>query len=104
MFNQGRLGGRYWFSGGTNWRGMAACWHLLAYRDWALGRLASARSAAERARTFAEQAGDEQWEARIIGLHGLILYWGPTPLNEVEKHSQDALSFARRSDMASSSP
>ncbi|MGY1600792.1 purine-cytosine permease family protein [Geodermatophilus sp. SYSU D00815] len=24
VFNQGRLGGRYWFSGGTNWRGMAA--------------------------------------------------------------------------------
>jgi purine-cytosine permease-like protein len=24
VFNQGRLGGRYWFSGGTDWRGMAA--------------------------------------------------------------------------------
>jgi purine-cytosine permease-like protein len=24
VFNQGRLGGRYWFSAGTNWRGMAA--------------------------------------------------------------------------------
>lgn len=24
VFNQGRLGGRYWFRGGVNWRGMAA--------------------------------------------------------------------------------
>jgi purine-cytosine permease-like protein len=24
VFNEGRLGGRYWFSGGVNWRGMAA--------------------------------------------------------------------------------
>src|SRR5690349_1550985 len=24
VFNEGRLGGRYWFSAGTNWRGMAA--------------------------------------------------------------------------------
>src|SRR3712207_9378602 len=24
VFNQGRVGGRYWFSDGVNWRGMAA--------------------------------------------------------------------------------
>ena len=79
--------------------GLAKAWHLLAFRDWARGRLASAKSAAERARGFARQAGDHQWEARIVGLLGLILYWGPTPLDEVDQHCQEALAFARSTGM-----
>jgi class 3 adenylate cyclase/tetratricopeptide (TPR) repeat protein len=79
--------------------GLAKAWHLLAFRDWARGRLTSARSAADRARAFAGEAGDHQWEARIVGLLGLVLYWGPAPLDEVERHCQEALTFARRTGM-----
>jgi predicted ATPase/class 3 adenylate cyclase len=76
--------------------GLAKAHYLLAYRNWAIGHLAAARLDAEKARAFALEAKDSQWEARIISLLGLILYWGPTSLDEVERHSKEAVAFARR--------
>jgi predicted ATPase/class 3 adenylate cyclase len=79
--------------------GLAKAYYLQAYRHWAIGKLSLARLDAERARDFAHKAEDPQWEARSISLLGLILYWGPTPLDEVEEHSKEAVTFARRAQI-----
>jgi class 3 adenylate cyclase/tetratricopeptide (TPR) repeat protein len=81
--------------------GLAKAWHLLAYLDWTRGRLTLAGTAAERARGFAREADDPYWEATILGLHCLILYWGPTPLEEVAGRNREALAEAERSGMRS---
>ncbi|MGH9261786.1 MAG: hypothetical protein ACRD08_18145, partial [Acidimicrobiales bacterium] len=65
--------------------GLAKAWHLLAYLHWTMGRLSVAGATAEKARTFARQARDRYWEAAILGQHLLILYWGSTPLDQVER-------------------
>ena len=80
-------------------QGLAKAWHLLAYLEWTRGRLSDAAAAAEQARTFAREARDPYWEATILGLHGLILFWGPTPLDEVEGRNQEVLAEARRTGM-----
>jgi tetratricopeptide (TPR) repeat protein len=82
-------------------QGLAKAWHLLAYLEWTRGRLSVARAAAERARTFAREAGDPSWEAIILGLHCLILYWGPTPLGDVHERVSEVLAAAQRSGMRS---
>jgi class 3 adenylate cyclase/tetratricopeptide (TPR) repeat protein len=79
--------------------GLAKAWHLLAYLDWTRGRLSVAGVASEKARTFAVQARDPYWEATILGQHCLILYWGPTPLDEVERRTRAALREAERRRM-----
>jgi class 3 adenylate cyclase/tetratricopeptide (TPR) repeat protein len=79
--------------------GLAKAWHLLAYLDWTRGRLRVAGANAEKARSFARQAGDRYWEAAIRGLHCLILYWGSTPLDQVERANREALAEAQRSGM-----
>jgi class 3 adenylate cyclase/tetratricopeptide (TPR) repeat protein len=77
-------------------QGLAKAWHLLAYLDWSRGRLALAGVAAERARAFARDANDTYWEGTILGLYCLILYWGPTPLDEVDRRVKEALGEAQR--------
>jgi class 3 adenylate cyclase/tetratricopeptide (TPR) repeat protein len=81
--------------------GLAKAWHLLAYRDWARGRSTLARSASEKAREFVRAASDAHWEATIVGLQCLILYWGPTPLEEVARHNHEALALARGNGLGS---
>jgi class 3 adenylate cyclase/tetratricopeptide (TPR) repeat protein len=76
--------------------GLAKAWHLLAHLDWTRGRLTQAGTAAERAWVLAREAGDPSWEANAIGLHCLLLYWGPTPLDKVEARSREALAEAER--------
>jgi tetratricopeptide (TPR) repeat protein len=79
--------------------GLAKAWHLLAYLDWTRGRLSVAGANAEKARSFAQQAGDRYWEATIRGQHCLILYWGSTPLDQVERANRAALTEAQRAGM-----
>jgi tetratricopeptide (TPR) repeat protein len=81
--------------------GLAKAWHLLAYLDWTRGRLTQAEAAAERARALAREAGDPGWEANAIGMHCLTLYWGPLPLEAVERRSLEALAEAERSGVSS---
>jgi hypothetical protein len=81
--------------------GLAKAWHLLAYLDWIRGRLTQAEAAAERARALAREAGDAGWEANAIGMHCLTLYWGPLPLETVERRSREALAEAERSGVSS---
>jgi class 3 adenylate cyclase/tetratricopeptide (TPR) repeat protein len=80
-------------------QGLAKAWHLLAYLEWMRGRLTVAGAAAEKARAFAREARDPYWEATILGLHCLILYWGPTPLGEVERRNREVLAEAHRNGM-----
>lgn len=49
-----------------------------------------------RAMALAREARDPYWEANAIGLHCLVLYWGPLPLTKVEKRSREALGDAER--------
>jgi class 3 adenylate cyclase/tetratricopeptide (TPR) repeat protein len=79
--------------------GLAKAWHLLAYLDWTRGRLSVAGASSEKARSFARAARDRYWEATILGQHCLILYWGSTPLDQVERANREALAEARRSGM-----
>jgi len=81
--------------------GLAKAWHLLAYLDWTRGRLTQAEAAAERARALAREAGDPGWEANAIGMHCLTLYWGPLPLEIVERRGREALAEAERSGVSS---
>jgi class 3 adenylate cyclase/tetratricopeptide (TPR) repeat protein len=81
--------------------GLAKAWHLLAYLDWTRGRLTQAEAAAERARALAREAKDPGWEANAIGMYCLILYWGPLPLETVERRSREALAEAERSGVTS---
>jgi class 3 adenylate cyclase/tetratricopeptide (TPR) repeat protein len=81
--------------------GLAKAWHLLAYLEWTRGRLTQAEAAAERARALAREAGDPGWEANAIGMHCLTLYWGPLPLEVVERRSREALAEAERSGVSS---
>jgi class 3 adenylate cyclase/tetratricopeptide (TPR) repeat protein len=81
--------------------GLAKAWHLLAYLDWTRGRLTQAEAAAERARALAREAGDPGWEANAIGMHCLTLYWGPLPLEIVERRGREALVEAERSGVSS---
>jgi class 3 adenylate cyclase/tetratricopeptide (TPR) repeat protein len=79
--------------------GLAKAWHLLAYLHWTRGRLSVAGANAEKARTFARKARDRYWEAAILGQHCLILYWGSTPLDQVERANREALAEAQRRGM-----
>lgn len=81
--------------------GLGRAWYLLAYLDWAIGRTEQAREEVERALGLLRQAGNERWQANAMRLHCLILYWGPAPLAEVERHNREALELARRSKMRS---
>ncbi len=87
------------FEGLDDSLGLAKAWHLLAYLDWTRGRLSVAGANAEKARGFARQAGDRYWETAIRGLHCLILYWGSTPLDQVERANRAALAEAQRGGM-----
>jgi class 3 adenylate cyclase/tetratricopeptide (TPR) repeat protein len=81
--------------------GLAKSWHLLAHLNWTRGRLTQAVADAERAVTLAREAADPYWEANATGLHCLILYWGPLPLDAVELRSREALAEAERSGVPS---
>jgi class 3 adenylate cyclase/tetratricopeptide (TPR) repeat protein len=82
-------------------QGLAKAWYLLAYLDWTRGKLSMATASAEKARFFAREARDPYWEATILGLLCLVLYWGSAPLDEVERRNQEWLAEAQRRGMRS---
>jgi class 3 adenylate cyclase/tetratricopeptide (TPR) repeat protein len=82
-------------------QGLAKAWYLLAYLDWTRGKLSMAAASAEKARFFAREANDAYWEATVLGLLCLVLYWGSAPLEEVERRNQEALAEAQRRGMRS---
>ena len=84
--------------------GLAKAWRVLAYRHFAMGQSVFARQASERAISIARRAGDERMESRIVRLHSLILFWGPTPLDEVVAYTEEMLEWARGTGMRSLEP
>ncbi len=79
--------------------GLAKGWYLLGYLDWAVGWAEAARTEVERALGLVRTVGNERWEAYVVRLHCLVMYWGPAPLAEVERHNHEALDLARRTGM-----
>ena len=76
--------------------GLAKAWRVLAYAQFAMGESIEAQQAAERAIASARRAGDQRLEARIVRLNCVILFWGPTPLDEVSAYVERALGWARQ--------
>jgi len=75
--------------------GLAKAYRLLAHGYTSVGESTKAREAAEQAIEFVRRAGQERLEAKILRLYCVILFWGPTPLNEVESKNREALTWAR---------
>jgi tetratricopeptide (TPR) repeat protein len=82
-------------------QGLAKTLHLLAYLHWTRGRLSLAADAADKALDHARKARDAYWEAAVIGLLSLVLYWGSTPLDQVERRNRTWLAEAQRRSMRS---
>jgi hypothetical protein len=57
--------------------------------------LTDAEVACRKAIDFAQRAGDEQLEAAAVSSRCFILFWGPSPLDEVRREVEDALGWAR---------
>jgi tetratricopeptide (TPR) repeat protein len=76
--------------------GIAKALRMLAHAYFSMGQSVKAQKAVEQAIDAAKRAGDERWEARIVRLYCLILFWGPTPLNQVVDYTNQALQWARR--------
>jgi class 3 adenylate cyclase/tetratricopeptide (TPR) repeat protein len=81
--------------------GLAKAWRVLAYARLGLGESKKAQEAIDEAMASAERAGDERWEARIVRLRCIILFWGPTPLDQVVRDTEQALESARRTGVSS---
>jgi len=81
--------------------GQAKAWRLLAHAHSGMGRSSAARVEALHAITLVRRAGDERLEAKIRRLYGVVLFWGPTPLDEVVRENEEAVKWARRKGMYS---
>jgi class 3 adenylate cyclase/tetratricopeptide (TPR) repeat protein len=79
--------------------GLGRAWFQLAYLDWAAGHSERAREKVERALQLLRLSDMDRWEANAVRLHCLILYWGPAPRAEVERHTREALELARGAKM-----
>ncbi len=81
--------------------GLAKARRLLAYMYAAKGESTIAREEAEEAIEVVQRVGDDRLEAQIRRLYGVILFWGPAPLDEVVSINEQALDWARRKGMYS---
>jgi class 3 adenylate cyclase len=75
--------------------GLAKAQRLKAYMDLAMGRAVAAERAAREAIELARSQGYEHLEAKVRRLLGIVLFWGPTPLDEVVAYASEALDWAR---------
>jgi class 3 adenylate cyclase/tetratricopeptide (TPR) repeat protein len=76
--------------------GRAKARRLLAYMHAATGHSTDAREEAELAIRLVGRAQDDRLEAQIRRLYGVILFWGPTPLDEVIAKNEDAVQWAKQ--------
>ena len=81
--------------------GGAKAWRLLAYAHAGMGSSRAARAEAEHAITLVRRTGDERLEAKIRRLYGVVLFWGPTQLDEVVRENEEAVKWARQKGMVS---
>lgn len=75
--------------------GLAKAYRLQAHGYTSVGESTKAREAAEQAIEFVHRARHERLEAKILRLYCVILFWGPTPLDEVVRKNREALQWAR---------
>jgi class 3 adenylate cyclase/tetratricopeptide (TPR) repeat protein len=79
--------------------GLAKARRLLANMYAAKGQSTLAREQAELAVRNVERVGDDRLQAQIRRLYGVILFWGPTPLDEVVEQSERAVQWAKSKGM-----
>ena len=75
--------------------GLAKARRLKAYMHFAMGQTVEAEKAARYAIEVARSKGYEHLEAKIRRLLCIVLFWGPTPLDEVVAYASEALEWAR---------
>src|SRR6266540_4285199 len=76
-------------------------WYNGLRSNWDQGRPTIDREEAEEAIEVVQRVGDDRLEAQIRRLYGVILFWGPAPLEEVVAKNEDAVEWARRKGMYS---
>jgi len=81
--------------------GGAKARRLLAYAHGGMGLSTAARAEAQHAITLVRRTGDERLEAKIRRLYGVVLFWGPTPLDEVVRENEEAVRWARQKGLYS---
>ena len=81
--------------------GLAKARRLRAYLYYTVGQLAAAEQEARRAIEIAEREGLEYLEAKIRRLLCIVLFWGPTPLDEVVSYAEETLVWAQARNIAS---
>jgi class 3 adenylate cyclase/tetratricopeptide (TPR) repeat protein len=90
------------FSGLNDNLGLAKARRLLANMYAAKGESTVAREKAEEAIRYVELVpGADRLQAQIRRLYGVILFWGPAPLDEVVEESERAVQWARSRGMYS---
>src|SRR6266545_1533193 len=73
--------------------GLAKAWYLLSYADWAQSRNGEALEKVDRALELVSEVGDERWEAYAIRLRCLSMYWGPAPVDTVERYNHEVAAM-----------
>jgi class 3 adenylate cyclase/tetratricopeptide (TPR) repeat protein len=81
--------------------GLAKARRLNAYVNYAVGRTGVAETEATRAVELAQREGFEYLEAKARRLLCIILFWGPTPLEEVVAYADRTLDWAKARNIAS---
>jgi class 3 adenylate cyclase/tetratricopeptide (TPR) repeat protein len=81
--------------------GLAKAWYLLSYADWAQSRNGEALEKVDRALELVSEVGDERWEAYAIRLRCLSMYWGPAPVDTVERYNHEVAEMGRSRNMQS---
>jgi class 3 adenylate cyclase/tetratricopeptide (TPR) repeat protein len=82
-------------------RGLAKARRLQAYVNFAVGRAKSAEQEARRAIKIANAKNLQHLEAKARRLLCIILLWGPAPIDQVVRYSEETLEWARARSIAS---
>jgi class 3 adenylate cyclase/tetratricopeptide (TPR) repeat protein len=72
----------------------AKAWRLLAHAHAAAGRAEDAVKAVKEASRIVRQANDPRLEAKILELASVVLFWGPTPLDDVVTETRRFAAWA----------
>jgi class 3 adenylate cyclase/tetratricopeptide (TPR) repeat protein len=80
--------------------GLARAWGLIAQAHWSVCRYGEAGRAFTQASDFARRAGDEVLEARFLAALVTMIVWGPTPVPEAIRQSEEILTRVKWSKYA----
>src|SRR6266540_1903440 len=74
---------------------------MKVYEDRAQSRNGEALEKVDRALELVSEVGDERWEAYAIRLRCLSMYWGPAPVDTVERYNHEVAEMGRSRNMQS---